>query len=793
MVLGNICCGQFGASGIRSDNRGDLAGAANGDVATCTTTVTVMSTQPDAPAIGHCPGPVTLYQGATYHLNPPTVSRGCGRSLGCDYNPSDIRWDIKATGGQDFVPGARYPSEQVGQRMVTYRPWDSYYQGVNQYCSQLITVVTSVQAGDGINGRVPVPLVCPADVVLPTDQGRKVASYTFPTPEYAPVDTAVTWTITVAEPPWNLYWPPNGGERPEKPGDTAALPLRHCIDSGCSAGGFHNPIVVTYTYLDEFGVTTACYQTITVIDPEDPVISNCPLDHTVEIPPNSAVFDHSLSDGLFEDFHGSAQDNSGWAYLKARCPTTGDEWPVEELRFGSFHGFIENPYSCALPTDDGAPMIHRVIWTLTDMYDNRAQCTQQITVIDVHPPQFSGASWTLQANTDPGEHYYTHFPEFPDWSDNNDLGLGGGPYGTETITYIQQRGNDNLGMVLGNRELTAGQAVELSGGPTNGDAASAHVIRYTAVDAAGNANSITEEIFVYDNENPVVTRCPSDLTLRTSPGEHGTSYVPGVANVADNSDVVHVELAQAVYYNPQEGGSSSNDISFTISPGDGVSTMDLSFDGTSREHVFLHEVTDHNLWSGQCYQTVQVVDTEPPAIQCPADIWTPTDFDAPFAIVALGNPPEEQEFPLGPGAPPLSTSRMITGVATDNSMSAGTTTSGMVFGPYLGPYLTMRIDVEELYIRPAGTGVDGRITHSIGAVPGLPFRGPQYATTVAGFHEFPLGRSVSGRYNGGTGVHLVRYTATDPSGNAADCVQTVTVYDSKCLGFVLVVFAPHVT
>ena len=303
-----------------------------------------------------------------------------------------------------------------------------------------------------------------------------------------------------------------------------------------------------------------------------------------------------------------------------------------------------------------------------------------------------------------------------------------------------------------------------------------HFIRYTVVDTAGNTVSLVDTISVYDNEGPVVTRCPSDLTLMTAPGQHGTTYVPGVADVADNSDAaadaVRGELVQAVRYNAQEGGT---DI-VTIAPGASVMTMDLSYDGTSRAHVFKHAVTDHNQQPGQCYQTVQVVDIEPPSIQCPADISTPTDTDMPYATITLDDPSPQKNFLLGPGAPPPEETLRITGVATDNSMSAGDTASAAPFG-FSGPYLTMRIDLETAYVRPLNSGI--HMVGSIDAVTGSPWRGPRYLSTAAGEYEFPLGRSPLGRYTGGTGVHLVRYTATDPSGNAADCVQTVTVYDRK--------------
>ena len=387
----------------------------------CGTSVTIMETTPDPPEIVHCPVDVTLYQGETHHLHPPPVApRDCSRALGCDFNPSDLTWNISDTGGPlllQFVAHGRYPTEAIGDRSVLYAVMDSY--GQSDSCQQTISVVSSLDVAGGINGRASVPLVCPADVTLPTDPGRDVASYTFPTPEFAPTNIAVTWTISI--------WHPSDSPPSFKPGDTATLELQAYSDLG------NTPARVRYTFTDPFLVSTNCDQLIHVTDAELPVMLNCPLDRTVEIPPADYQICNSLgcggranlpiSSGSFESYGGALQDNSGWGQLLAQCPSTSEFTHVENLEYSQLVG-VGAAATCLLSTDHGAPKTYGVIWALRDTHGNRGVCTQRVTVIDVIAPVFYRTANSESHNTDPGEHFYRYTPLFPAWGDNNNDGDG---------------------------------------------------------------------------------------------------------------------------------------------------------------------------------------------------------------------------------------------------------------------------------------------------------------------------------------------------------------------------------
>jgi hypothetical protein len=159
------------------------------------------------------------------------------------------------------------------------------------------------------------------------------------------------------------------------------------------------------------------------------------------------------------------------------------------------------------------------------------------------------------------------------------------------------------------------------------EAISDHTIirTYTALDPSGNSASCTWTIQVVDTTSPVLTGCPSDLFLECDEEAPPLPEVTATDNCDDSVDVL-----------------------FFTDAGPGFVTHQWS-------------ATDDSGNISACSQTINIVDTTPPAITCPADIAVDTDtcvsgevitYDVPATDncsdpVVDCSPPSGSTFPLG--------------------------------------------------------------------------------------------------------------------------------------------------
>lgn len=127
---------------------------------------------------------------------------------------------------------------------------------------------------------------------------------------------------------------------------------------------------------------------------------------------------------------------------------------------------------------------------------------------------------------------------------------------------------------------------------------------YTATDGAGNTSTCEFDITVIDNQNPVITGCPANITVSNAAGQCGATVSWAVPLASDNCGI--------------------NSFTTTHSPG---AFFPL---GTT---TVTYTATDNSGNSTTCTFTVTVNDTENPTLTCPADITVNNDAGQCGAIV----------------------------------------------------------------------------------------------------------------------------------------------------------------
>lgn len=153
-----------------------------------------------------------------------------------------------------------------------------------------------------------------------------------------------------------------------------------------------------------------------------------------------------------------------------------------------------------------------VIWTAKQTIDGTeytSTCTHTITVIDNVAPVFSPDPPMVTVNVDPGTC-------------------------TKTMTLATPTATDNCGVVI----LASNAPATFLLDTTN--------VRWTATDPSGNVAVYYQKVVVNDNEGPVITGCPSTITVLSSgngctamaswPPLQATDACSGVASFVTNHD-----------------------------------------------------------------------------------------------------------------------------------------------------------------------------------------------------------------------------------------------------------------
>ncbi|WP_242086304.1 HYR domain-containing protein [Aestuariivivens sediminis] len=290
---------------------------------------------------------------------------------------------------------------------------------------------------------------------------------------------------------------------------------------------------VVLTVTDNDGSNT-CNATVTVEDNVAPIISGCPSDF-------SQNNDAANCSAVVTWTEPTAADN---------CTASGS------LNWSKSHN----------PGDVFPVGTTTVTYSATDAAGNTsALCTFDITVVDNEAPIISGCP--------------------SDFSQNNDAANC-----SAVVTWTEPTAADNC---------TASGSLNWSKSHNPGDVfpVGTTTVTYSATDAAGNTSALcTFDITVVDNEAPIISGCPSNITLDNAPGQCGNT---------------------ATWTPPTASDNCSFTLSNNYSPGD---TFNV---GTT---TVTYTATDPAGNTDSCSFTVTIIDNELPIAVC-QDISIDLDAD----------------------------------------------------------------------------------------------------------------------------------------------------------------------
>ena len=261
-------------------------------------------------------------------------------------------------------------------------------------------------------------------------------------------------------------------------------------------------------------------------------------------------------------------------------------------------------------------------------------------------------------------------------------------------------------------------------------------VTWTATDNSGNSAICTQDITVTDDEDPIIT-CPNDMTVSADPGTCEAASVDlGMATTTDNCNST----------------TTSNDAPTSYVLGDNVVTWTAN-DGNGQSVI--------------CTQIVTVEDNENPTITCPDDITVSTDPGTCEAVsVDLGTATTTDNCTSTTTSNDAPASyvlgdNIVTWTADDGNGQSVTCTQIVTVEDDEDPIITCPNDMTlNNDAGECGAVVDFEAAADDNCSVSITYS--QDPGTV-----FPVG------------ITEVTATATDPSGNFAICIFTVTVNDTE--------------
>lgn len=519
-------------------------------------------------------------------------------------------------------------------------------------------------------------------------------------------------------------------------GDNCSATLTKIDNSGLASGDIFPVGVTTQTYqiTDQSGNFTVYSFTITIVDNQNPIITNCPSNITVNTSATSCN-----------------------ALVSWTAPAISDNCPGVQFTVSHTSG---SQFSTGTTT---------VTYTATDASNNTSTCSFTVTVTDnVAPnvPVLSTITGVCSATA-----------TVPITQDNCSGTINGtttnpltySTQGTHTITWTFTDANANSStaiqtvIVLDNiaPTITAPTAVSAAanatctatgvvlGTPVTNDNCSAvtiannapasfplgqTVVTWTATDATGNSATAAQIVTVTDNTLPTIT-APSNITVSANANCVAFNLNLGTPIVSDNCSIASVvNNGTAVY------ALGTTTVTWTVTDGSG------------------------NVRTAT--QTVTVVDNSNPVITAPApktvnanagctatgvNLGLPVASDNCSALVVTNNAPAA--FPIG--------NTTVTWTATDNAGNIATATQVVTVLDNTNPTISA----------PSAVTVNANSTcTATGVVLGTPIASDNCTSIVTTNNapaSFPLGQTI------------VTWTVTDLAGNTATATQTVTVVDNQ--------------
>ncbi|XP_071943766.1 uncharacterized protein [Antedon mediterranea] len=462
-------------------------------------------------------------------------------------------------------------------------------------------------------------------------------------------------------------------------------------------------VTVTYTVFDVSGLSSTCMFNVTVQDTENPVFFNCPI-NPIEVDTNEGLAYANVS---WDD--PEPMDNSG-VFTVTQMDYPGD---------GFYVGF------------------HNVTITAVDEDGNIGICSFTIIVEDNFEPVISGCPDSLMFYTDPGQASGTANWTEPTAFDNSGYfswDISHQPLSTFPIgeTWVSYNATDNSGntaycwfvvVIIDNEapRITCPSNITMASDPNSPSAVvnwmgpnvmdnseevivpgQSHltgstfsfgetIVVYTATDAYNNTAVCSFTVYIYDDELPVFTNCPTsavtnvlpigqasmivnwtDITATDNDGSNplvscepedesifniGTFMVTcNTMDMAGLTAVCQFDITVTDEENPvvtqcpgmQMGNTSpgqpNGSVSWTVTASDNSGNYTIEETITSGallpigNHINSVTVTDPSgNQDRSCLILIVIEDNEDPSIYCPANQTLETNVDLPTALVTWEN------------------------------------------------------------------------------------------------------------------------------------------------------------
>ena len=355
-----------------------------------------------------------------------------------------------------------------------------------------------------------------------------------------------------------------------------------------------------------------------------------------------------------------------------------------------------------------------VTYNAVDGSGNTALCSFTITVQDLQPPVISNCPGDIVVNQIPGNCM------------------------SDPVFWSAPSATDNCGGVTMTASHTSGASFPVG----------INVVTYTATDASGMTSVCSFTVTVVDNEYPVITGCPSNITVSNDAGVCGANVNWTIPTATDNCT-----------------------FTFTSSHNSG----DLFPIGTTTV-TYTAEDLYGNITT--CAFDVTVNDTEPPVVTCPADITVTAGAGSCDANITIPLPVFDDNCGLASiendfnntadasGVYPMGTTA-VTFTVIDNSGNSATCSFNVTVQDMQPPVITCPADIT-VSADPGSCNASVTIaiptaTDNCGT--------PTLTNNISGTAD------ASGVYSIGTTT--VTYTATDNAGNSSTCSFTITVNDTE--------------
>lgn len=377
-----------------------------------------------------------------------------------------------------------------------------------------------------------------------------------------------------------------------------------------------------------------------------------------------------------------------------------------------------------------------VTFSAQDSSDNTAMCTVTVTVRDVEAPVITCPS---------------------------DLSITTGNAASATVTGFAATATDNSGSFVLSNTFDAAGGADASGAYPLGVTS----VTWTATDPSNNVASCSATVTVTDDYPPTFTVCPAPLSVGTDAGKATSSQTLQAAAIDNAPGVVAIT------------NSIDSDSGATLTHDFAVGTTTVTF--TARDLV-------GNV-AAPCTVDVTVTDVEAPVIaNCPSNIDIFTDAGSPLgtlsgaAAVSASDNVGVTAFTASPASVVVTGSSADFNGAYPIGVTAVTISAADAAGLTASCTFTVTVTDNEAPVLtcptpaafPNSPGLaDGIVDFSVSAADNS---GAQPTIT----YSLDGGASVSeARFFGSLPIHTYSFvfTATDPSGNQAQCTVPITVAD----------------